>query len=46
MKIEFSLISLVAGKLLNIFLIALCLIFIFTKNIEYAFVSVFIAGFL
>jgi len=48
MKMEFSLISLVAGKLLNISLIALFLIIIFTdvSQIPSAFISIFVAWFL
>lgn len=47
MKIEFSLVSLVAWKVINIFLIALFLMVIFTdvSQIPQAFVSVFFAGF-
>jgi hypothetical protein len=45
MKMEFSLLSVVAGKILNIILIALFLIFIFTDPSEnsLAFIFVFIA---
>ena len=48
MKMEFSLLSLVAWKLINLSLIALFLIFIFTDTslTNVAFLSVFIAGFL
>ena len=47
MKMEFSLLSVVAGKILNIILIALFLIFIFTDPSEnsLAFIFVFIAWF-
>ena len=45
MKMEFSLISVVAGKLLNISLVALFLIFVFSwiEQNDIAFISVFIA---
>lgn len=48
LKMEYSFISLIAGKIVNITLIALCLIFIFydTSQVSFAFISVFIAGFL
>jgi len=48
MKIEFSLLSVVAGKLINVWLIALCLVFIFTwESLQsVAFLSVFVAWFL
>lgn len=46
MKMEFSLISVVTGKLVNIGLIALCLILIFTDISQsmYAYIAVFISG--
>ena len=43
MKMEFSLFSVVAWKLVNITLIALFLVFLFSENTELAFHSVFIA---
>jgi len=48
MKMEFSLISVVAGKIINISLIAFSLIYVFnTPNMEnIAFISVFVAGFI
>lgn len=48
MKMEFSLFSLVAGKIINISLIAFFLIYIFhnTGLENLAFISVFIAGFI
>ena len=48
MKMEFSLVSVVAGKIINILLIALFLIYVFNdSNLEnIAFISVFIAGFI
>lgn len=48
MKMEFSLISVVAGKVLNISLIAYFLIFVFTGpgEVSIAFLSVFFAGLL
>lgn len=48
MKIEFSLISVVAGKLINISLIALFLIYVFTWDSmqSIAFISVFVAWFI
>ena len=47
MKMEFSLVSLISGKLLNLGLIALALLYIFQESSEvsFAFLSVFIAGF-
>lgn len=44
MKMEFSVISLVAGKLLNLGMIAIFLMYIFTDSSSYAFISVFVAG--
>lgn len=47
MKMEFSLISVVSGKLVNIWLISIFLLFMFTdiSQSRQAFISVFIAGF-
>ena len=48
MRMEFSLISVVTGKIINISLIALSLIYVFneTEMESVAFVSVFVAGFI
>lgn len=47
MKMEFSVISLIGGKLLNISLVALCLVYFFTgiEQQNIAFISVFVAAF-
>lgn len=48
MKMEFSLISVVSGKILNLFWVALFLIFIFSdqSQVNLAFISVFLIAFL
>lgn len=47
MKMEFSLVSLISGKMLNLGLIVLALLYIFQESSEvsFAFLSVFVAGF-
>lgn len=48
MKMEFSLVSLVSGKLINLWLIAYFLVFLFSDSSQQglAFISVFIGGFI